>query len=117
MREARASVGELEGDIELVALRLEWVGPSRAVGRLIRDRIEAMPTLVELEQNATSRDSERTRLVDRRVDLVRRIRRLLLEETLAPSIIESIPADQRETLGEESVSALSRCASKRRRTS
>ena len=91
MREARTSVGELEGDIELVAVRLEWVGPSRAVGRLIRDRIEAMPTLVELEQNATSRDSERTRLVDRRVDLVRRIRRLLLAEAVAPSIIESIP--------------------------
>ncbi len=103
MREARASVGELEGDIELVALRLEWAGPSRAVGRLIRDRIEAMPTLVELEQNATSRDSERTRLVDRRVDLVGMIRRLLLAEAVAPSIIESIPVDQREALGEERV--------------
>ena len=101
MRATRSRLGIHEMNFKLAGLQTGGMGPNRAVGRMIRDRLENMPSLMELEQIAASRRDERARVVERRVDLTRKVRKLLLPGTMAASTLDSIPRSRRTELGED----------------
>jgi len=100
LRIERARIGLFEVDLEYTQRRLEWIGPSPAMGRLIRDRLVGLPSIVQLEQAAANRQVETQRAVEARIDLERIFRKLLLPEAVAAGILASFSAKRTAELGE-----------------
>ena len=100
LRDEHARVGLFEVDLEYTQRRLSRIGPNPAMGRLIRDRLVGLPSIVQLEQAAANRRVETERAVDARIELERSFRTLLLPEIVASEILESISDKRIAELGE-----------------
>jgi len=100
LRSELGRVGLFEVDLEYTKRRLEKIGPNQAMGRLIRDRLVGLPSLVQLEQAAVNRRAETGRAIEARIELERSFRKLLLPEASAAEILESISDKRTAELGE-----------------
>ena len=100
LRSELGRVGLFEVDLEYTKRRLEKIGPNQSMGRLIRDRLVGLPSLVQLEQAAANRRAEIERAVEVRIELERSFRKLLLPEASAAEILESISDKRTAELGE-----------------
>ncbi len=98
-RSERSRVGLFEVDLEYMHRRLQWTGPNPAMGRLIRDRLAGLPSIVRLEQTTASRQLEAERVVEARIELERSFRKLVVPEPVAEEILASIPQKRIEELG------------------
>jgi potassium efflux system protein len=100
LRSEHASVRPIEVDLEYTQRQLGWIGPNLAMGQMIRDHLEDLPSIVQLEQAAASRQVETERAVEVRIGLERIFRKLILPEPVAAGILTSIPQKRTEELGE-----------------
>ena len=100
LRGARARVGLFEVDLEYTQRRLDKIGANPAMGRLIRDRLVGLPSIVQLEQAAANRRVETERAVEARIELERSFRKLFLPEAVAVEVLKSISDKRTAELGE-----------------
>jgi len=85
---ARSGLDELKTDFERTRQRVEVVGPSEAIGRMLRRRRDVLPSIQVYRRSASERRVEISRATDRQIDIEEGQRGLgelnrIVEETLA----------------------------------
>lgn len=92
---------DLDADLKTVRERVEVVGLTPAVGRLLRRRLEALPSPRDDRQRARSRRQEIARATDRRIDLEERWRVIAAKQQQPETIVSSIPLEKIQKFGME----------------
>jgi potassium efflux system protein len=69
METARRELGEIKTDFEWARQRVDVVGPSEAIGRMLRRRREALPSLSQFYRKSRERGAEISRATDRQLDI------------------------------------------------
>jgi len=95
LRDAQRRASELESDLISIRERVETVGATEAVGRLLRRRLASLREIETDRLSAFSRANEIVRATDRRIDLGEKRRELALPGEEVDKLLERIPPEVR----------------------
>ena len=87
---AHRSLDEIKFEANSTRQRVEVVGPSEAIGRMLRKRASALPSLGSYRRNTSSRRAEINRVTDRQIDIDELRRDLLDIEGRVQNIVSTI---------------------------
>ena len=96
--EARSS--EISSDFAATRQRVEVVGPTAAIGRMLRRRHANLPSLKGFRRAANVRRRDINGATDRQIDLEEQLRGLRDPEAIADTVVASLAAGPREQVRE-----------------
>ncbi len=100
LRATERRVSELEADLAALRERVETVGSTEAIGRLLQRRLRSV-RLIKTDRRAISaRADEIVRATDRRIDLGEQRRELADTRSRVDAMLASVPEAERERAGE-----------------
>ena len=95
LRTTERRLADLETDLATTRERVQAVGASEAIGRLLRRRLARLPSPDDYKRLARERQSEITRVTDRRIDVEEESRDLGDLNQTTNTILDSIGPDVR----------------------
>lgn len=87
---AHRSLDEIKSEADSTRQRVEVVGPSEAIGRMLRKRAAALPSLESYRRDTSERRAEINRATDRQIDIEESARDLLDIEQRVHKAISTI---------------------------
>lgn len=98
---AESQVEQLQARFESTRLRVEAVGPTQAIGRMLRRRLAELPELSDFGVPASERQAQLNAAIDRQIDLEERLRELSNLDRLTTEVVESIRANAEPSMSEQ----------------
>jgi len=105
LRASERRESELESDMVSIRERVESVGPTEAIGRLLRRRLYSLQGVDTDRLQAFGRANEIVRATDRRIDLGEQRRELAATQAQVDAVLASVPDAERAALGESALRA------------
>ncbi len=100
LRTVERLTSDLETDLVSIRERVDKVGASAAVGRLLQNRLERLPSARDYRRLANNRRAEIGEVTDRRIDISELSRELVDLDAQVNAIMQSLGA-QRESFDED----------------
>jgi potassium efflux system protein len=100
LRASERRASELDADMAAIRERVAAVGPTEAIGRLLRRRLQALHRLQVDRLRVFGRTNEIVRATDRRIDLGEQRRDLAVTQTHVDQVLASVTEEQRAAFGE-----------------
>jgi potassium efflux system protein len=104
-RVAQRRASGLEADLISARERIETAGNTRAVARALDRRLWSLRTIRHDARQALDRSLEMSRSTDRRIDLGEDRRDLAIVQATADEILQTLPDEERQALGEDRLRA------------
>ncbi len=104
---ARKRLQEINSDFERTRQRVDVVGQSASIGKMLRHRREGLPSLQNYRRTSSQRSAEINRATDRQLDIDESLRERSniqrIEEQVLASLPPAIPANERTKISNQAI--------------